>query len=177
MDNAQYVGARPAEEPCRLVAALAPGMLRLAAERADGAHTYLVSPEHTAQARAVLGPEKVLAVEQTVLLEDDLDAARAWISSVYLKLPNYRASFERQGFGEEDFLDGGSERLLRAVMAIGGVANVITRIREQFEAGADHVCIQVVGRGMERTRAAWRELEAPLREVASGRPAPRGMTD
>jgi probable F420-dependent oxidoreductase len=146
MDAAAGTWPAPAVAPRRLLAALADGMLRLSAERALGAHTYFVPPEHTAHARAVLGPEPVLAVEQTVVLETDPAHARAvargWTVD-YLELPNYAKSWARLGFGE-DLEGGGSDRLVDAAVAWGDVEAVAARVRAHLDAGADHVCVQVI---------------------------------
>ena len=131
----------------RMLAALGDGMLRLAAERALGAHSYFVPVTHTARAREVLGPEPVLAVEQGVLLTDDPLVARAsareWAGH-YLELPNYANNWRRLGFDEDDVAGGGSDRLLDAAFAFGPEA-IVDRVRAHLAAGADHVCIQVIG--------------------------------
>jgi probable F420-dependent oxidoreductase len=131
----------------RMLAALGDGMLRLAAERALGAHSYFVPVTHTARAREVLGPEPVLAVEQGVLLTDDPSVARAsareWVVH-YLELPNYANNWRRLGFDEDDVAGGGSDRLLDAAFAFGPEA-IVDRVRAHLAAGADHVCIQVIG--------------------------------
>jgi len=138
-------GDRPAP---RVLAALGPKMLELAAERCAGAHPYLVTPDHTATARAALGDDRVLAVEQAVVLTDDRDVARERAHThleIYTGLPNYRRSWERQGFGDEDFVRGGSDRLKDALVAWGDIDACAARVREHLEAGADHVCVQVLG--------------------------------
>ncbi|MGE5225304.1 MAG: TIGR03620 family F420-dependent LLM class oxidoreductase [Planctomycetaceae bacterium] len=146
MDAVAGTWPAPAVAPRRLLAALADGMLRLSAERALGAHTYFVPPEHTAHARAVLGPEPVLAVEQTVVLQTDPASARAiaraWTVH-YLELPNYARNWARLGFAEE-LDDGGSDRLVDAAVAWGDVEAVAARVRAHLDAGADHVCVQVI---------------------------------
>ena len=131
----------------RLLAALGDGMLRLSAERALGAHTYFVPVAHTARAREVLGPEPVLAVEQGVVLTEDASSARAaareWAVH-YLELPNYANNWRRLGFDDADVADTGSDRLLDAAFAWGPDA-IVERVRAHRAAGADHVCIQVIG--------------------------------
>jgi probable F420-dependent oxidoreductase len=131
----------------RLLAALGDRMLTTSAERALGAHTYFVPPEHTAHARAVLGPEPVLAVEQGVLLTTDPSEARnvgrAWTSG-YLELPNYTRNWGRLGFGPDDLAGGGSDRLVDAAIAWGGVDDVLARVLQHLDAGADHVCVQPI---------------------------------
>jgi len=130
----------------RMLAALGDGMLRLSAELALGAHTYFVPPEHTAHARDVLGPEPVLAVEQGVILTEDASEARrvgrGWTGG-YLELPNYAMNWERLGFSE-DLAGGGSDRLVDAAIAWGGVDQALARVREHLDAGADHVCVQLI---------------------------------
>jgi probable F420-dependent oxidoreductase len=138
----------PPDVPARrLLAALGDGMLRLSAERALGAHTYFVPPEHTAHARKVLGQEPVLAVEQTVVLDDDPSGARAvaapWAAG-YLELPNYVNNWRRFGYGEDDVTGDPSDRLVDAAIAWGSVDDVARRVREHLDAGADHVCVQVI---------------------------------
>ncbi|MEP6757692.1 MAG: TIGR03620 family F420-dependent LLM class oxidoreductase [Actinomycetota bacterium] len=131
----------------RLLAALGDGMLRLSSAHALGAHTYFVPVAHTAHARRVLGPKPVLAVEQGVMLtSDDAEAralARAWARH-YLELPNYANNWRRLGFDDEDVAGSGSDRLLDAGFAWGADA-IVARVREHVQAGADHVCVQVIG--------------------------------
>ncbi len=136
-----------AEEWPIVVAALGPKMLALTAGRARGAIPYNVTPEHTAQAAAILGPSKWLAVEQKVCLETDPAVSRALARkelAIYLTLPNYLNNWLRLGFTEADMADGGSDRLLDA-MVLQGDADAIKRgLRAHFAAGATHVCIQPV---------------------------------
>lgn len=141
---------RPVPPQQRALAALGPKMLRLARDRALGALPYLVTPEHTAEARAELGPEPLLAPElKVVLIPEGVDpepyreTARAYLSR-YLELANYRNNWLRLGFTEEDFPGGGSDRLIDAVYAIGSPADVRRRVDEFFDAGADHVALQAV---------------------------------
>ncbi len=139
---------QPASPPQRMLAALGDRMIGLSAELSLGAHTYFVPPEHTVRARDVLGPEPVLAVEQTVVLDGNPDSARAtardWAVH-YLRLPNYANNWRRLGFSEEDVRDGGSDRLIDAAVAWGSEADVVARVRSHLAAGADHVCVQVIG--------------------------------
>lgn len=153
-------------EPGRLLAALGDGMLRLSAERTLGAHTYFVPVLHTAHARDVLGPEPLLAVEQTVVLEPDLSHARRlahdWARE-YLELPNYANNLRRLGFSDRDVVDDGSEVLIDATFALGGVEAVAGRVRDHLSAGADHVCVQVIGDdGTDACLPQLRELAAEL---------------
>lgn len=149
MARVQYAGAAPAEKPKTVLAALGPGMLHLAAELADGAHTYNVNPDHTEQARAILGPGKLLCPEQMAVLETDPATARGIgrrVMSHSLRLPNYHASFLRMGFTEEDLRNDGSDKLIDSIIAWGDEAAIRARIQQHWDAGADHVCIQSLPR-------------------------------
>jgi probable F420-dependent oxidoreductase len=137
----------------RLLAALAPRMLELASERADGAHTYFVPVEHTAYARERLGAGKLLAVEQAVVLEEDPARARAIARSHttrYLELVNYRSNLLRHGFTEHDLEDGGSHGLLDRIVAWGAPETLAARVGEHLAAGADHVAVQVLVEDAQR---------------------------
>ncbi len=130
-----------------LVAALGPRMLELSAAHADGAHPYLTTPEHTASARAAIGGDKLLVVEQAASVVDDPDehTRRAHTHlEIYTGLPNYRNSWLRLGFDEEDLVRGGSQRLKDALVPHGVEASV-EAVRAHLEAGADHVVVQVLG--------------------------------
>ena len=147
MDTAMYVAAEPTEPPRRVLAALGPKMLALAAERADGAHPYNVPPEHTARAREILGPEKLLAPEQAVLLETDPVEARRTARAhmaIYLDLPNYMNNLRRFGITDDDIADGGSDRLVDTLVAWGDVDALRARVQAHLDAGADHVAVQVL---------------------------------
>jgi len=147
MDKAPYRGAPPGIKPLRVLAALGPQMLRLASERTDGAHPYNTTPEHTALAHKLLGAGRLLCPEQAVILETSATKARAIARrflTVYLTLPNYTNNFLRLGFSESDFVNGGSDRLIDAVIAWGDLKAVLRRIEEHRSAGADHVCIQIL---------------------------------
>ena len=130
-----------------VVAALGPRMLELAAELTWGAIPYNVTPEHTAHARSILGPDKWLVVEQKICLEPDagkaLELARNELSR-YMALPNYRNNWLRHGFAEADLQDGGNARFLNAMVAWGSQATIEARLQEHFDAGATQVCIQPV---------------------------------
>jgi probable F420-dependent oxidoreductase len=129
----------------RVLAALGPRVLRLARDRTAGAHPYFTTPDHTREARAVLGPDALLAPEQKVVLEPDPHAARAVarpVLGIYLGLANYVANFRRMGFTDEDFAGGGSDRLVDALIAHGDPDTVARRVTEHLDAGADHVAIQ-----------------------------------
>jgi probable F420-dependent oxidoreductase len=147
MDAAPYLAAGANHAPPRVLAALGPGMLALARDHTSGAHPYLVTPEHTAAAREVLGEGPLLAVEQSVVLTDDPEVVRErahWHLEIYTGLPNYRNSWLRQGFSEEDFVRGGSDRLKQALV-VSGERAILDRVRAHLDAGADHVCLQVLG--------------------------------
>jgi len=155
----------PAASLC--LAALGPRMLALARTHTAGAHPYLVTPEHTARARAVLGPDKLLAPEQGVVLERDPERARDLARNAlsrYLQFPNYRNNWLRLGFTAQD-IDGASDRLIDALFAWGSPERIAERVEAHIAAGADHVCLQVItGAGLDigAARAAWRELAAVL---------------
>jgi probable F420-dependent oxidoreductase len=145
MDKALYRGPQPPAPVPVVLAALRPRMLALAAERAQGAHPYFVPPEHTARAREILGKEAILAPEQKVLLCTDPTKARAVARAnmqIYTGLPNYQNNLKWLGFGDADFAGGGSDRLVDAIVAWGDEGAIRRRVREHFDAGADHVCIQ-----------------------------------
>lgn len=131
-----------------VLAALGPKVLRLAAERTAGAHPYLVTPEHTRQARGILGTGPLLAAEQKVVLETDPDRARAVgrprVRSPYLSLANYTSNLRRLGWRDDDLRDGGSDALIDALVAHGSGAQVAAPLGEHFDAGADHVCVQLL---------------------------------
>jgi probable F420-dependent oxidoreductase len=166
MDRASYRAVPPSIKPIRVLAALGPQMLRLAAERADGAHSYFVTPEHTERAREILATDRILAVEQAVVLETDATKAReiARAHTVrYLALPNYVNNLRRLGFTDADLNDSGSDRLVDAIVAWGDLAAVIDRIRAHQSAGADHVCIQVLAADPQALPLReWHELAAAL---------------
>jgi probable F420-dependent oxidoreductase len=146
IDAAAATGAAPVRP--RILAALGPKMLELARDLADGAHPYLTTPAHTAFARGVLGPGKLLAPEQAVVLSTDRETVRARARqhlTIYLRLPNYVNNWRRLGFDAADFADGGSDRLVDALVAGGGGAAIRQRVDEHLSAGADHVCLQVLG--------------------------------
>jgi probable F420-dependent oxidoreductase len=149
MDASPYASPAPAAPVRRLVAALGPKMLALAAERADGVHPYWTTPEHTAEARRVLGPGKLLCVEQKIVLTENADVARSTATQalgLYAGLPNYRNNWLRLGFTDEE-IDGGAERFVDAVVAWGDVARVTAHLRRHLDAGADHVCVQAMTAG------------------------------
>lgn len=168
MDNGYdvYRAVKPASWPPRLLAALGPRMLELARDRADGAHTYFVPPEHTARAREILGADRLLVPEQVCVLAQDPTVAREIArrhTTSYLRLPNYTSNLERFGFTAEDFAGGGSDRLVDTICAWGSIDAVAARIQAHLDAGADHVAVQVLiddRRGLPRKE--WAELGPAL---------------
>ena len=145
MDAAPYVG--PKVEAPRVLAALGPQMLELSAERALGAHPYFVPVEHTTIARTELGPGPLLAVEQAAVLNEDTAIARATARrhmKRYLELDNYVNNLRRLGWTDADLGDGGSDRLVDAIVACGGTGAIKGRVDEHRKRGADHVCLQVL---------------------------------
>ncbi len=146
MQLAPYIAPDPPEKPPTILAALGPRMLALSAELADGAHPYNVPPEHTEEARRILGPGKLLCPEVWVLLETDPGKARSAARQAlapYLKLDNYANNWRRLGFGD-DMADGGSDRFVDANVAWGAEEAIRKRIQEHWDAGADHVCVQSI---------------------------------
>ncbi|MGH0030240.1 MAG: TIGR03620 family F420-dependent LLM class oxidoreductase [Myxococcota bacterium] len=145
MESAIYMGTKPAEPAPILLAALRKNMLRLSAEKARGSHPYFVPPEHTAMAREVLGKDAWLCPEQMVLRETDASKARAIARQnmdVYIKLPNYQNNLKWVGYEDADFENGGSDRLVDAIVAWGDDKVIADRIQAHYDAGANHVCIQ-----------------------------------
>jgi probable F420-dependent oxidoreductase len=146
LDAAPDLALQPVEAPPRLLAALAPRMLDLAAERAGGSLTYLVPPEHTAAARQQMGPGAFLAVEQAVVLATDATAAREIARpfvAFYTGAENYRNNLLRLGWPEDE-IDSNADRLVDALVAHGDEAAIAARVQAHFDAGADHVAIQVL---------------------------------
>lgn len=150
MAAADYRAAPPPATPKTVLAALGPKMLELSAELADGAHPYNVTPEHTRQARGILGTSKLLCVEQAAILETNPADARATARrflSIYLGLPNYVDNWRRLGFTDADFAGGGSDRLIDRIVVWGDEKAIRDRVEEHWQAGADHVCVQAIGQG------------------------------
>jgi probable F420-dependent oxidoreductase len=151
MDAASLTGPEPAKEPRRVLAALGPKMLGLSAQRTWGAHPFFLPVEHTAYARRIVGPESLLAVHQTVVLHHDPAVAReiaraaiaGWIELIHVVPSRWNLIRELLGFDESDLADGGSDRLVAAMVAHGDVDTIADRVKQQFAAGADHVCIGV----------------------------------
>jgi probable F420-dependent oxidoreductase len=144
MDASPYRSVGPETPAPRLLAALGPKMLELSREAADGAHPYWTTPDHTAEARAILGPDKLLCVEQKVVLTTDAAHARAAANaalSIYAALPNYRNCWLRLGFTDDE-IDQRDPRFVDAVVAWGDADAIRSRVQAHHDAGADHVCIQ-----------------------------------
>ena len=153
MGGSRYASVAPAEPVPVVLAALGPKMLELAAEKTAGAHPYNTTPEHTAMAREVMGPDAGLFVEQKVLLTTDAEQARATGASVlkfYSRAPGYVNAWKRMGFTDDD-ISSLSDRLVDAVVAWGTADQIEARLQEHADAGATHVCIHpldpVTGQG------------------------------
>ncbi len=169
---AGYLDELDAQRPAvprdrRVLAALGPRTLVLAAQRTAGAHPYLVTPEHTRAAREIMGPTALLAPEQKVILNSDPTTARAvarFALEQYLPLPNYTHNLLRMGFTEQDFSGGGSDRLIDALIAWGEPETVTARVREHLDAGANHVSVQVffTPERWKLARPQWRVLAEAL---------------
>jgi probable F420-dependent oxidoreductase len=152
----------------RVVAALGPKVLRLAADRSAGAHPYLTTPEHTAEARKVIGPDAFLAPEHKVVLTDGSAEAAEEARAIgrqtvdfYLNLSNYLNNWRRLGFSEDDIAKPGSDALIDAVVAHGTPDAIAARLTEHLDAGADHVTIQVLG-GWDKLVPTLTALAGPL---------------
>ena len=130
-----------------MLAALGPKMLDLARDRSAGAHPYLVTPEHTRIVRDALGPDRLVAPEQAAVLSTDPTRARALARehlAIYIDLPNYANNWRRLGYTDDDISDGGSDRLVDALVVWGDEAAIERRVQEHRDAGADHVCVQIL---------------------------------
>jgi probable F420-dependent oxidoreductase len=148
----------------RVVAALGPKVLKLAAQRSAGAHPYLTTPEHTGSARELVGPTVFLAPEHKVVLTNDADEGREvgrQAVDFYLNLSNYLNNWKRLGFTDKDVAKPGSDRLIDSVVAYGSADDIAKRLNEHLEAGADHVTIQVLG-GWDKLLPTLKELAGPL---------------
>jgi probable F420-dependent oxidoreductase len=165
MDKALFMAKGPDDDGGRLLAALGPKMLELAATQANGAHPYFTTPEHTAIARETMGPDALLAPEQMVVLSTDADEARRIGRAgmkIYLGLPNYWNNLVRLGFTDADRENGGSDRLVDAIVAWGTPDQIAERVAQHHAAGADHVCVQVLQDGTAMPEAQWRRLAPAL---------------
>jgi len=151
MAGLEYAGPPPAEKPLTVIAALGPKMLELARDKTDGAHPFSTTPEHTAMAREILGPEKLLLVEQKVMLESDAEKARAvgrGLVSGLATMPNYRNSLLRMGLIDEGYAGGEvSDAAADAMIAWGDAAAIRQHIQRHWDAGANQVAIQVMPKG------------------------------
>jgi probable F420-dependent oxidoreductase len=165
MDATAYMSPKAAQLPRRVLAALGDRMLKLAASKASGAHPYLVTPEHTAHARAVMGEGPLLVPELRAYLgprDEALEAGRQSFA-IYSTLPNYLNNLRRLGFDDADFVDNGSDRLIDAIVAHGSVDDIKARADEHLAAGADSVALQVINGDMATPPVAqWRELAPAL---------------
>lgn len=155
----------PVPKAGRALAALGPRVLALAGERTAGAHPYLTTPDHTHAARNILGPDPLLAPEQKVALETHPSRARELARQGikrYLGLPNYANNLLRLGYTDDDLADGGSDRLVDALVAWGDPERIAARVRAHRDAGAGHVCVQVLTDPLRLPRDEWRELAPAL---------------
>jgi len=162
MSKAMYQAVPPAEEPPVVIAALGPKMLELAGTAVQGAHPYFTTPEHTAQAREIMGPDPMLCVEQKVVLTTDADKAREVArgqAGIYSSLPNYRNNWMRLGIAEED-INNLSDSFIDATFAWGDVDTIRERVQAHFDAGASHVCIQPINPNGVMGDPDWSVLEA-----------------
>ena len=167
MATARYTSVPPSIEPKTVLAALGPKMLELSATAADGAHPYLTTPEHTKTSREILGDGPFLAPEQMVVLETDADTARGigrTFVSFYLRAPGYLANLRRLGFDDSDWADprAASDRLIDAIVAWGDLDTVTSRVQAHLDAGADHVCVQVLKADLAPPVAEWKTLAGAL---------------
>ena len=161
MKNSPYTAISHDQEPITVIAALGPKMIELASELTQGAHPYFTSPEHTSMAREKLGIGPWLCVEQKVIFEEDATKAREaarQTARIYQRLPNYRNNWLRMGLSEED-IDSLSEKFIDTTFAWGNSEKIKERIKEHFDAGADHVCIQPVNPTLKSTELHWECLE------------------
>lgn len=162
MEQAPFSAVAAPDEPPTVLAALGPKMLQLAASAAQGAHPYFSPVEHTAFARETMGAGPLLAPELMVVIDDDRTRATETAMqhvSRYLRLPNYTNNLKRHGFSDDDVSEP-SDRLVDAIVVRGSIDDVVARVGEHHDAGADHVCIQVLTPDLEFPMAAWRDLAA-----------------
>ncbi|MGB6051593.1 MAG: LLM class F420-dependent oxidoreductase [Rhodococcus sp. (in: high G+C Gram-positive bacteria)] len=161
--DALDIGGVPLER--RVLAALGPKVLKLSADRSAGAHPYLTTPEHTAEAREILGPGKILAPEHKAVLESDpvraREIGRPPVNNPYLQLRNYTNNLERLGYSKDELGGGGSDRLIDALVAHGGADAIAARLREHLDAGASHVTLHSLPDGADPS-ATYREVAAAL---------------
>jgi probable F420-dependent oxidoreductase len=169
MDRGFYVAKQGDAAPQRVLAALGPKMLKLAAERGAGAHPYFVPVEHTPVAREAMGAGPLLAPEQAVVFETDSTKARAVARmhmATYLRLPNYTNNLKRLGWTDEDLADGGSNALVDAIVAWGSLDDIVARLKAHLDGGADHVSVQVLPADPAGLPLAeWRELASAIPSI------------
>lgn len=169
MDRGFYIAKQGEATPQRVLAALGPKMLKLAAERGAGAHPYFVPVEHTPVAREALGAGPLLAPEQAVVFETDSTKARAVARThmaTYLRLPNYTNNLKRLGWTDEDLADGGSNSLVDAIVAWGSLDDIVARLKAHLDGGADHVAVQVLPADPGGLPLAeWRELASAIPSI------------
>ncbi len=162
MAEAPYNAVEPSTRPPTVLAALGPRMTKLSGVAADGSHPYFTPPEHTAFARDILGEGPLLAPEQMVVIDTDLDRARTVARATmarYLKLPNYTNNLLRFGITQTD-IDDVTDRLVDRIVACGDIDATVNRVQQHLDAGADHVCIQVLAanNALDVTIGHWRDL-------------------
>lgn len=166
MSEAPFTAVEPSGRPPTILAALGPKMLKLSATASDGAHPYFTPVEHTVMSRDILGQGRILAPEIMVVIDPDVRRARDVARSAmarYVASPNYKRNLIRCGFTEDD-LDTMSNRLVDAIVACGDLQVALDRVQEHHDAGADHVCIQVLTAddNLELTVTQWRLLAQAL---------------
>jgi len=165
MSKALYMAKKPADDGGLLLAALGPKMLELSVSNANGAHPYFTTPEHTKISRDIMGNDAMLAPEQMVVLETDPTEARRIARAgmkIYLGLPNYYNNLARLGFTEDDWTNGGSDRLVDAIVAWGTEEQIAARVKQHHDAGADHVCVQILQDGATAPTAQLKRLAPAL---------------
>jgi probable F420-dependent oxidoreductase len=168
MKSAPYMAPQPRSEPPIMIAALMPRMLQLAAAQTQGTIPVHTTPEQTARMRAALGPDKWICVQQVAILEADAAKARRAARgalTVYLSLPNYLRSFRDMGFGDPDFADGGSDRLVDSLIAWGDADAIRKRVAAHYDAGATEVSV-TLARAEESPAERTLPDEAALRALA-----------
>ena len=162
METSPYSAITHPNKPPTVIAALGPKMLALAAEKTQGAHPYFTSPIHTHMAREIMGKDPWLCVEQKVILEEDSGRARdlcRQTAKVYNRLPNYRNNWLRMGLSEED-IDSLSDKFIDTTFAWGSSKDIENRVKEHFDAGANHVCIQPINPNGKAGDLHWECLES-----------------
>jgi len=165
MDRSRFMAVGPSDTPPRVLAALGPKMLKLSATKGQGAHPYFTTPEHTAIAREVMGADALLMPEQMAVLDTNPHTARETARlgmKIYLGLPNYWNNLLRLGFTEEDRDNGGSDRLVDAIVAWGTIDQVVERVGRHHAAGADHVCVQILRSDSAVPLAEWAAVAKAL---------------